>query len=52
LGSGDFTSILVFFWIILMLIWNSTILEIWKRKTNEINYRWGTVKLENEKENE
>lgn len=25
------------------MIWSTIIVEFWKRKTSEINYRWGTL---------
>ena len=51
-ATGSWTSALLALWVILNLIWNSVIIEIWKRKTNEINFRWGSVKIETEDDKE
>lgn len=45
--TSDYNNILISFWVFYVMIWSTIIVEFWKRKTSEINYRWGTLELMN-----
>ena len=40
---SDWTSWLLPLWVIYTSIWATMTVEFWKRKTAEINNRWGTL---------
>ncbi|CAD8078721.1 unnamed protein product [Paramecium primaurelia] len=39
----DFHSDLIPYWVLLVTIWSTVQIELWKRKTSEINTRWGCI---------
>ena len=41
----EWTTWLIPIWVFYTIIWNSVTLEFWKRKTSEINFRWGSIKF-------
>ena len=43
---SEYTPWLIY-WVILISIWGTLIVEFWKRKTAEINARWGNLQLMN-----
>ncbi|KAL4481466.1 hypothetical protein ABPG74_007555 [Tetrahymena malaccensis] len=45
--SDDYNNYLVSFYVLYVMIWSTIIVEFWKRKTSEINYRWGTLDMMN-----
>ena len=47
----EYTSWLIY-WVVLISIWGTMIVEFWKRKTAEINTRWGNLSLMNLNEDE
>ncbi|KRX06795.1 Ankyrin repeat-containing domain [Pseudocohnilembus persalinus] len=40
------------FWVFYVTVWNTLIVEYWKRKSAEINYRWGNIQIMGEHENQ
>lgn len=46
-ASTDYNNWMISFWVLYVMIWSTVIVEFWKRKTSEINYRWGTLDLMN-----
>jgi hypothetical protein len=50
--ANDWTTWLLPLWVFYILIWNSIVVEYWKRKTSEINYRWGSLDEMNANEQE
>jgi hypothetical protein len=49
--ANDFNTLLLTVWVIYSSLWATIAVELWKRKTCEINARWGTLDLMND-ENE
>ncbi|CAD8082237.1 unnamed protein product [Paramecium sonneborni] len=39
----DFHSNIIPYWVLLVTIWSTVQIELWKRKTSEINTRWGCI---------
>ncbi|CAK83449.1 unnamed protein product (macronuclear) [Paramecium tetraurelia] len=39
----DFHSDLIPYWVLFVTIWSTVQIELWKRKTSEINTRWGCI---------
>ncbi|EGR27499.1 transmembrane protein 16k, putative [Ichthyophthirius multifiliis] len=45
--TGQYDFFLIPFWVFYVMLWSTFIVEFWKRKTSEINYRWGTLEQMN-----
>ena len=43
--ADDWTTWIIPFWVFYVTIWNNITVEYWKRKSSEINYRWGNMAL-------
>ena len=48
--TGDFDNSIIPYWVLLVCIWASFQVEFWKRKTSEINTRWGCIDLMQQEE--
>jgi len=46
--KSDWTSWLLPIWVMIVSIWATISVEFWRRKTAEINNRWGTLEEMNE----
>ena len=43
----NYDIFLIPYWVFYVMLWATFIVEFWKRKTSEINYRWGTLEQMN-----